>query len=423
MPVAPLMRGHSRWIRDFRLLVAADARRFAAVFRRPRAAPLLAAAGPLVLLGAAMLFAGDAARPDLVSAGGAAVWGFILSAPVAFFSYDILFRPADGPLLRRVGLEPYALFAHRALRLGFFCAAALLVALLPMISVPAQLPLATVVGIPIVAAAWGAALLSSAAAALAVAPVDGARTPGFFSRMMQYDRDLVDVAPLFYAPLAPLAAAIFAAVFVALDPGFVRFVLPLGFALAAAALAASPFAKALPRFAAKAGEMAFVPPPAATAGGLAPRRGVARLLPVAVASAWARDRLVIERRHRWALTLVWPVAIIGGFAIARLGGRPEIRQLVMLAGGTLLLAQAGAVLALGRAERAGPRWLDRAVGLGAARRWLARLALGIGLSLWLTVPFSLTWSWWTPAPGWLWLAAGGATAAVGAASSLLAAGR
>ncbi len=92
--------------------------------------------------------------------------------------------------------------------------------------------------------------------------------------------------------------------------------------------------------------------------------------------------------------------------------------------GLALAAQAAAVIALGRVERGGRRWLDRSVGLGQGHRWLGRCALGMGLMSWLVVPLAITWGLAVPgASGWPWLFAAAALAALGAAASLAVAGR
>ncbi|HEX6068421.1 MAG TPA: hypothetical protein VFZ18_01315, partial [Longimicrobiaceae bacterium] len=72
----------------------------------------------------------------------------------------------------------------------------------------------------------------------------------------------------------------------------------------------------------------------------------------------------------------------------------------------------------------GARWVDRAVGVTPAQRFLGRWAWGWGASLWLAVPLSLAWSWWAGAgPGWPWLVAGAGTSGVAALASGFAAGR
>jgi hypothetical protein len=86
--------------------------------------------------------------------------------------------------------------------------------------------------------------------------------------------------------------------------------------------------------------------------------------------------------------------------------------------------QGVAVVALGRLERGGLRWIDRTLGLGWRDRLLGRWALGFGLALGLVLPVGITWELRSDgAPAWLWLAAAAATAAVAAAASLAAAGR
>jgi len=409
---------------QLRLLLGNDTRRIAAALRRPRPGVLLSVLLPLALLGGALAAAGADALPDAREVGGAVGLGFLLSAPLAFLGYGVLFRPVDDPFQRRLGVRPAALFLERALRL---LAVALLIALLLLLpALFAGMPLSRPGAVLVAAAmvAWGAALLALASAAQATALPD--RRPGLFSRMMGPDRELVRVGPLVYAPLAPLMAAILTAGWVAAAPGAgwgrAAAVAAIGAAMAAAAV--RPFARALPRFAPQALEMAFAPPPEAGEAGLVLDRGLARLLPLRARAVWARDATITARRFRWSTTLVWPVAALSVVALARWGGVPQVRAWVLAAGALTLAAQGAALIALGRVERAGPRWLDHAAGLGVFDRWLGRSAFGFGLTLWLVVPLGLAWGLWAGAgSGWLWAAGGAGTAALAAAASLAAAGR
>ncbi|HET7321619.1 MAG TPA: hypothetical protein VFI96_03920, partial [Longimicrobiaceae bacterium] len=140
------------------------------------------------------------------------------------------------------------------------------------------------------------------------------------------------------------------------------------------------------------------------------------------AAVWARDAVVASRRFAWATRVVWPVAIVGFFALARWGRLPQTRQAVAAAAVLVLLLQAAAIVGLGREERAGRRWVDRAAGVTPVQRLLGRWAWGWGMSLWLAVPLALAWSWWAIGPGWPWLAAGAVTAAAAALASTAAAG-
>jgi hypothetical protein len=267
-------------------------------------------------------------------------------------------------------------------------------------------------------------LLALANAARTTAEPD--RRPGFASRWMGFDRELMRAGPLVYAPLAPLAAALVAAAWVGAAPGsgWGRSVVVAGLGLALAGAAARPFVRALPRFAPQALEMAFAPPPEAGEAGLVLDRGLGRLLPLRARAVLARDAVVTARRYRWSTTLVWPVAIFSVIALARWGAVAQVRTWVLAAGALTLAAQGAAVIALGRLERTGPGWLDHSAGLRLFDRWLGRSAFGFGLTLWLVVPLGLAWGLWAGAgTGWLWVAAGLATAAVAAGSSLGAAGR
>jgi hypothetical protein len=409
-------------LRHLALLLRHDARRLAAAIRRPRPGVLLSALLPLALVAGALAAAGDQALPD--AGGGAIGLAFLVSAPLAFLAYGILFRPADDPFLRRLGLDPGGLYLQRAVRLLGVSVGMALVLMVPFAAggVPLARPLAVLLGTG--AAGWGAALLALSVAARMTA--DPARRPGLASKRMGFDRDLVEAGPLVYAPLAPLAAAIAAGTWIALAPGagWGRAALAGAVGGAFALAAVRPFARAVPRFAPRSLEMAFAPPPAAGETGLVLERGLSRALPRRARAVAARDAVFGARRYRWAATLVWPVAIVSAIALARWGDLPQVRTWVLAAGALTLGAQGAAVIALGRAERAGPRWLDHAAGLRSRDRWAGRTAYAFGLSLWLVVPLGLAWGLWAGAgSGWLWLAAATMTSAVAAGASLAAAGR
>jgi hypothetical protein len=410
--------------REFLLLLAHDRRRITAVVKRPRPGVWLSILLPLLLVGGALGAAGADALPDSREVGGAVGLGFLASAPLAFLSYGVLFRPADDPFLRRLGLAPTSLYLERALRLLGIALGVALLLLVPFLSAAAPVgrPLSVLLGTAL--AAWGAALLALSAAARLTADPD--RRPGFASRMMGFDRELVRAGPVVYAPLAPLAAGLMSAAWIGASTG-------IGSARAAAiglaglflaAAAAAPFAQALPRFAPQALEMAFSPPPEAGEAGLVLERGVGRLLPLRARAVLARDAVITARRFRWSTTLVWPVAILSAIALARWGELPQVRTWVLAAGMLTLAAQGAAVISLGRLERSGPGWLDHATGLSLFDRWLGRSAFGFGLTLWLAVPLGLAWGLWAGiGSGWMWVSAGAATAVVAAGASLAAAGR
>lgn len=418
------MSGRGGAVHDALVLLRLDGRRSAAAVRRPRPGVWLSLLLPLLLLGGALGAAGPAALPEVTAAGGAVALGFLVSAPLAFAAYGVLFRPADDPFQRRLGLAPGALYLVRALRLLGLALGVALVLLLPFLVGGGPLARAAAVLLGPALAAWGAALLAYAEAARQTAAAG--RRPGVFSRLMALDRELLRVGPLVYAPLAPLAAGLLAGGWIGAAPGagWGRALAALGLGAALAWGAARPFARALPRFAPRALEMAFSPPPPAGETGLALGRGAARLLPRRVQAVRARDAVVAGRRFRWATSIVWPVAIGSVIALARWNELTAVRGWVLAAGALTLAAQGAAVIGLGRLERAGPRWIDHAAGLRPAERWAGRCAFGFGLTLWLTVPLALAWAVWAPVgSGWYWLAGGAAVAVVAAGASLAAAGR
>ncbi|CAN5902991.1 hypothetical protein BH23GEM7_BH23GEM7_42140 [soil metagenome] len=411
---------------EIALLLLHETRRLAARVRRPEVGVWLGIGLPAVLVAGGLWAAGERALPALEDVAGAVMWGFLVSVPLSFFAYGILFRPVDDPFLRRLGVSARALFVVRALRLLGLALLVALVAVIPALAVGAPLrrPLAITLGALL--PAWGLALLTLTAAARSIARTREGHRPGISSRFVKWDRELAAVAPLAYAPLVPLFGGMVAAGVVAAAPGAeaVRALILSLASVGVAALAARPFALALPRFAPQALEMTYSPPPAAGEAGLAPRRGLARLLPRRVALVRARDLAVAERRFRWASTLIWPVALASFVALGRWGDDPMVRGWVLAAGVLALLAQAGAVIGLGRLERRGPRWIDRSAGISAGVRWSGRWAFGFGLVLWLVIPLGIFWGLWAPVgSGWLWLLAGGATAAVAALASVSAAGR
>jgi hypothetical protein len=406
------------------LLLGLDGRRAAAAARRPRPGVWASVLLPLALVGGALWSAGAEAVPDARVPSGAVALGFMVAAPIAWLAYGVLFRPADDAFLRRLGLEPTALYAERALRLAAAAAGVAAVLLVPFLASGAPLarPAATLAASA--AAAWGAALLSLAAAARSTSRPGGGR--GVIAKSMGPDAELGRVGALVWAPLGPLAAALAAAGWVgaAAGAGWGRAGVAAVAGVVAAVAGGRPFAQALPRFAPRALEMSFEPPPAAGETGLVLDRGLARLLPRPARAVWARDSTITARRFRWATSIVWPVAILSTIALARWGAMAEVRAWVLAAGALTLVAQGAAVIAMGRLERAGPRWLDHSAGLRVLDRWLGRAAFGFGLSLWLAVPLGLAWGLWAGAgPGWAWAAAGAVSAAVAASASLAAAGR
>lgn len=410
--------------RHLALLLRLDAQRLAAAVRRPRPAPLLGVLLPAALVAAVLWSAGSLAAVEVSGPGGAAMLAMLVAGVVSQVSYGTLFRGGDDPLLRRLGVEPRARYAERALRLLGWGVAAALALLLPIAS--AGLPLGRPAAIAFAAAAVAAAggALGYAGAALAMARQRAGQGWGCLA-MGMWDREVAAAAPLVWAPLAPFLPGTATGALVGLAEGG-----EWGRALAAAAvgvvglaLAARPYARALPVFSAQALEMSFEPPPPA-GGELHLSRGLAALLPARARAVRARDALVGGRRFAWAERIVWPVAIGSAVALARWGDLPGTRRLVAAAACGALLLQAAAVVALGREEGRGRRWIDRSLGVGAAARALGRWGWGWGMTLWLTIPLALAWSWWSGAGGGaLWIALGAGTAAAGTLASLAAGGR
>jgi hypothetical protein len=405
-----------------RLLLQLEARRLSDAVRHPRIGTWAAVALPVALAVAGLWMAGESVRPDVSTGDGVILLGLLAAAPVSIQAYPVLFRAADDAFLRRLGIPARALFGVRALRLLALGFAVVLALMIPFAST--RQPLARPLAIALAGAvgAWAVSLWAQARAAVKVG--EGKRNP--FAGFLGPDPQLAAAASLVYAPLYPLfasaAAARFAGAEVATMP--VRLAAVTAVSLALVPLAAAAFARALPRFAPRAGEMAYAPPPDASGGELIVGRGIARLLPTAVQAARARDAVVLGRRYRWASRAAWPVSIVGALALLRGGGSPGVRTAVVLACGLLLTAQAGTVIALGRAERGRLRWLDRGVGLGVADRLLGRWTAAFGQGMAIALPLAL--GWWRGVPGgggWIWLAAAAGVAAVASLASVTAAGR
>lgn len=404
------------------LLLRLELRRLADVLRNPRLAAWAGVALPVGFAAAGLWFAGAAARPDVSTGDGAILVGLLVATPVAIQSYPILFRPADDGFLRRLGIPPRALFGIRALRLLALALAVVLALMIPFVSTRQPLARPLVLALSAAVAAWAVSLWAQANAAVSV--LERRRSLG--NALLRQDPELAAAGALVYAPLYPLGAGAGAAWLVNADVG----AMPLRLAAVATVplvmvpLAAAAFARALPRFAPRAGEMAYAPPPDAGGGELIVGRGIARVLPARVQAARARDAVVLGRRYRWAGRLAWPASIVGALALMRGGRSPEVRAWVTLACGLLLVAQAGTVIALGRSERGRLRWLDRAAGLGSADRLLGRWTAAFGQALGIALPLAA--GWWLGVPGgggWMWIAAGAGVAAVASMASLAAAGR
>lgn len=405
------------------LLLALDRRRLRAAARTSPLGAWIGVGAPVLLAAGALWAAGESAAPAVEDASGAAAMGLLLGAPPALVGYGILFRGDDAGLLRRLGLPPRALFLERAGRLLMLQAGIAALLLLPFASAgrPLAEPLAVVVGAGI--AAWAAGVASLAGAAAAMARHRPGASWGILSAGM-WDRDLRAAAPLVHAPLLPMLTGFGAGAAVGAGEG-AGWARAAGLVLLAALLvsrAANRYRAALPRFGPQALEMSFTPAAEADATGLRVGGGIARLLPRRSAAVWARDARVGGRRYAWAGRMVWPVAVVAFFALARWGRQPDTRTWVAAAAVSVWLAQAGAVVALGRLERPRLRGLDRAAGIAPLERLLGRWAWAWGLGLWLAIPLALAWSFWATGPGWMWLAVAGSVAAVAALASTAAAG-
>lgn len=406
------------------LLLRLEARRLADPFRHPRVGAWISVVLPAALGLAALWLGAESVRPDLRDGDGAIGMGLVISGPIAFWAYPILFRPSDDGLLRRLGIPARASYGLRAMRLGVLAAAVVLLALVPFAAtgVLGIGPVAVAVTAGVVG--WGASLSSLAGAAARVA------APGrgieLTSRLMGPDPELVRAGPLVWAPLKPVVAAALAARLVPVDAlppaGWVAV-----FVVAAGLMAmrgSRRFERAAPRFSPQAAEMAYAPEPRTGEAGLVIGRGLARVLPPRAGAVRARDAAVVDRRFRWAGRVAWPVGIVCVLALLRAGERVEVQGWVAFAGAVVLAMQAMAIVGLGRMERGGRRWLDRAVGLRTADRLLGRWAAAFGMALAMVIPVGIVWALIVPgSTGWLWPAAAAGSAAVASAASLAAAGR
>jgi hypothetical protein len=407
-------------VAHMRLLIRLDLLRLGNLARFPAAGAVAGVALPLGLAVALFWSFGRAGVPAIVDSDGALLLALLVAGPISLLSYAALFRAVDEPFIRRLGLSARAVYVERSVRHFLQAMGVGALALVPFVAAGAPLrPVVTVIAAAGLAA-WGAGVAAAAGAALAVARQQAGGGWGCLMAGIQ-DREVAAAAPLVYAPLPGFLAGALAGAIAGTNPWSLLVV-------AAAAglcvwIGARWYDLALPRFAPRALELAFVPATTHGAGDFAPRRGLARLMPRRVASAWARDAAIVGRRFPWASRVAWPVAIGGFFGLARWGESPATREWVVGAVLLALLVQAIASLGLGRVERHGRRWIDRSLGLGAPARFVGRWAWGWGASLWITVPIALAWSWWSGAgPGWAWPAAGGVVAGVAATSSILAAG-
>lgn len=403
-----------------RLLIGLDLMRLGNLVRYPAAGPIAGVALPLGLAVALFWSVGRAGDPAVLDSDGALLLALLVAGPISLLSYGALFRAGDEPFIRRLGLSARAVYAERSIRHLLQAIGIGILALVPFVAAGAPLRPAVTVIAAAGLAAWGAGAAAAAGAALTLARRPAGGGWGCLMAGIQ-DREVAAAAPLVYAPLPAFLAGAVAGAAAGMRPEWLLIV-AVGAALCAG-LGARWYELALPEFAPRALELAFVPVSTHGVGEFAPRRGFARLMPRRVASAWARDAAIIGRRFPWAARVAWPVAIGGFFGLARWGESSATREWVVGAVLLALLVQAIASVRLGRVERHGRRWIDRSLGLGSPARFAARWAWGWGASLWITVPIGLAWSWWSGAgPGWMWLAAGGLVAGVAATSSILAAG-
>ncbi|HEU0302123.1 MAG TPA: hypothetical protein VFR37_21890, partial [Longimicrobium sp.] len=172
-----------------RLLLSLETRRAADPVRNPSAGAWVSVGVPVVLGVAALWLGADSVRPSLREGDGAITLGLLVSAPVAFWAYPILFRPADDALLRRLGIPARASYWLRAMRLA---ALTLLILVLLMIPYAAT---GTLGAPPLVVAAtaglvaWGMSLSALSAAAERIA--NPGRRLELSSMMMGPDAELV----------------------------------------------------------------------------------------------------------------------------------------------------------------------------------------------------------------------------------------
>jgi hypothetical protein len=406
-----------------RLLQGLALRRFASAARNAPVALALGLAIPALAAVAVLLGSGSGAAPDLASGDGVILLGLLVSAPTALLAYPVLFRPADDGFLRHLAIHPGALFTLRALRLGAYAAGLLLALLLPYLAAGQSVAKPLAIGLAAAALAWASALWSHARAAGRTGPGTRLTLAG---ASLGPDLELARAAALVFAPLWPLLAGATGAVWMAAPvvPLTLRAAVVIGLSAILFGLARRGFAAALPRFAPYAADLAWAPPLSAAGGEFAVGVGVWRVLPARVQAVRARDALLLGRRYRWSMRLAWPVAGIGGLALLRGGAHPGVRSWVALAAGALLLAQAGAVLALGRSERGRTRWLDRSLGLGDPVRLGGRGLATLGMGSLVVLPLVAAWWIGVPQPaGWSWLPALAAGALLAAGAANLAAGR
>lgn len=407
-----------------RLLLNLEAKRLADPFRHPRPGAWVGVGLPALLGIAALWLGAESVRPDAADGDGAITLGLLVAAPVAFWAYPILFRPGDDALLRRLGIPARASYWLRAVRLAALALMILLLMMIPYAATGALGVRPVTVAAAGALVAWGMALSSLTGAAERIA--NPGRRLELTSMMMGPDPELVGAGPLVWAPLPAVIFGSLAARVVLIEalPVIAWTAVFVALAAALAVRGARRFERAAPRFSPQAAEMAYAPAPDAGDAGLVIGRGLARVLPAGAGAVRARDAAVVARRFRWAGRVAWPVAVVCVLAILRAGERPAVQGWVAGSGAVVLAMQAAAVIGLGRMERGGRRWLDRAAGLAMADRFVGRWAAAFGMALALVIPVGITWALVLGGSGaWMWIAAAAASALVASTASLAAAGR
>jgi hypothetical protein len=407
----------SRSLAHLKLLFRLDATRLTSLVRRPTASTLVAGAIPFIAVFGGLWIVGRTASGAAEGLATGATLGIFVSAGVAFLAYGVLFGGSDDGFLRRLGADSRALLVERALRLAAIAAVIIVGLLVPVVSAGAA------VGPPAVVA-LGAGLAAIGVAVVAMvwsgrATIERSAT-AFGAGIRQFDPGLARAGALVYAPLVPfLAGSALGFWFGSASPWALLLLAPLALFTAGVVLrAAEMFASIAPRLIPYTREISYSPPPE---GGESFHvgRGLSALLPRRAAAVWVRDATVAGRRFTWAGRVTWPVGIVAIATLARWGEDPVTRLWVVVAVGAALVVQGAAIIGLGRLERSGTRWFDRAGGLRGWERFLGRWTWGWGLSLWLLVPTALAWYWWSGVSGaWLWPIAGAVSAAIAVTASL-----
>ncbi|HVG43232.1 MAG TPA: hypothetical protein VM890_00840, partial [Longimicrobium sp.] len=259
------------------LLLRLDSRRLSDAFRNPQMEALAGVALPVALAAGGLWLAGVNARPDVSTGDGVILLGLLVAAPVSLQAYPILFRPADDGFLRRLGIPARALFGVRALRLLLVALVVVLALMIPFVSTRQLLARPLAVALAAAVGAWAVSLWAQARAAVRTA----ANERPLAMKTLGPDPELVAAGALVFAPLYPLVAGTAAARFAGAEVWTMplRMLAVVALSLVVVPAAAAAFARALPRFAPHAGELAHVQPPDAGGGELVIGRGLARVLP------------------------------------------------------------------------------------------------------------------------------------------------